>query len=181
VKGGWVAFSVYPPARRSRISSLWQTTTGNTAVANLAIPGNTGLVAPSALGNGLTYFPGWKQVPDPGAAVLTAISSTNKSNSNFAIQNVNGDIVLQNPAPGTVGNTARGIITGPYQLGFDTDIIKRVKITESKEFEFRLDAVNILNHPNFGNPVTNVNANNFGQITTATGSRSFTVNARLNF
>lgn len=178
--GGIFSFSTGAPLTfTAPISSLWQTTTGNTAVANLAVPSNTGRLTP--VGNGITYFPGWTQVKDPGAALLTAISGTNTSNSNFAIQNANGQIVLQNPAPGAVGNTARGLVAGPNQLGFDTDIIKRVKITESKEFEFRLDAVNILNHPNFGSPVTNINSTSFGQITTASGSRRFTVNARLNF
>jgi hypothetical protein len=53
---------------------------------------------------------------------------------------------------------------------------------ETKEFEFRLDAINVLNHPNFGNPSTNINGvNTFGLITTATGSRRFIVNTRINF
>jgi len=71
------------------------------------------------------------------------------------------------------------------------NLIKRFRIHETREFEFRLDAINILNHPNFGNPgATNSNrdgnlniniANTFGRITTATGSRRFVVNTRINF
>ena len=62
------------------------------------------------------------------------------------------------------------------------NLIKRFKIHETKEFEFRVDAVNILNHPNFGNPITNIDgANTFGRITTATGSRRFIINSRINF
>ena len=38
---------------------------------------------------------------------------------------------------------------GPPRLGFDANLIKRVRITETKEFEFRVDAVNVLNHPLF--------------------------------
>jgi hypothetical protein len=59
--------------------------------------------------------------------------------------------------------------------GFDLDLIKRVRIAEIREFEFRLDAVNVLNHPIFGNPDLNINSNNFGRITTASrveGSQS---------
>src|SRR5207253_3800965 len=58
-------------------------------------------------------------------------------------------------------------------LGLDMNLIKRVKITETKEFEFRLDALSVLNHPNFGNPNLNINAATFGRITTATGNRTF--------
>jgi hypothetical protein len=63
------------------------------------------------------------------------------------------------------------------------NMIKRFKLYgETTNFEFRIDAINILNHPNFGTPVTNINANNtFGRITTATGSRRFVINTRVNF
>jgi hypothetical protein len=105
----------------------------------------------------------------------------NTSSTNFAIQDANGYIVLQNPTAGTVGNVGRNTITGPNVLGFDMNAIKRIRVTESKELEFRVDVVNVLNHPNFGNPVVNINSTSFGQITTATGSRRFTFNARVNF
>jgi hypothetical protein len=45
----------------------------------------------------------------------------------------------------------------------------------------RVDAVNILNHPTFGVPNTNINNVEFGRITTAGGNRRFNVGARLNF
>jgi hypothetical protein len=68
------------------------------------------------------------------------------------------------------------------------NLIKRVRNAEMKDFEFRVDSVNVLNHPNFGNPTTttnptmvNINDPAFGRITTATGNRRFIVNARLNF
>jgi hypothetical protein len=61
-------------------------------------------------------------------------------------------------------------------------MIKRFRIQETKEFEFRVDVINILNHPNFGSPNTNINGNNtFGRITTAGGARRFVVNTRINF
>jgi hypothetical protein len=44
-----------------------------------------------------------------------------------------------------------------------------------------MDALNVLNHPNFGNPNLNINNATFGRITSATGSRSFVANLRLNF
>jgi hypothetical protein len=72
-------------------------------------------------------------------------------------------------------------IEGPKNISLDMNLAKKVKLSESKEFELRVDAVNILNHPNFGNPNLNMNGTTFGRITTATGSRSFVVNTRVNF
>jgi hypothetical protein len=45
-----------------------------------------------------------------------------------------------------------------------------------------LDAVNILNHPSWGNPTVNLNSANFGLVgLPATGNRQFTFNLRLDF
>ncbi len=72
-------------------------------------------------------------------------------------------------------------IEGPANLGLDMNLIKRIKLDESKEFEFRLDALSILNHPVFGAPALNINASTFGRITSATGNRTFVFNLRLNY
>jgi hypothetical protein len=61
------------------------------------------------------------------------------------------------------------------------NLVKRVRIDETKQFEFRIDAINVLNRPNFGNPQLDINNTSFGRITTASGKRSFVVNARVNF
>ena len=75
-------------------------------------------------------------------------------------------------------------IQGPGNIGLDMNLTKRVKLSETKEFELRIDAVNVLNRPNFGAPVAanlSINSTSFGRITTATGSRSFVLNSRINF
>jgi hypothetical protein len=69
--------------------------------------------------------------------------------------------------------------------------VKRFQIGESRTFEFRLDAINVFNHPNFADPSTNIDGNNtFGRITSLAaganlggngGMRSFVINTRLNF
>src|SRR3954470_23509143 len=69
----------------------------------------------------------------------------------------------------------------PESLNLDMNLVKRVKITENKEFEMRMDAINMLNHPLFATPNLNINNAAFGRITTATGARTFVLNARLNF
>ena len=101
--------------------------------------------------------------------------------SNKAITDAQGRILLVNPAPGQIGNMGLKWIEGPGSIGLDLNMIKRVKITETKEFEFRVDSLNVLNHPNFGTPDLSINSTSFGRITTAAGERTFVINARLNF
>jgi Carboxypeptidase regulatory-like domain len=132
--------------------------------------------------NGVVYFDGFTQIQDPGFANVSTLNGLSTAYTNRAIVAPSGETVLVNPQPGEVGTLGYSTVKGPASLGLDMNIIKRFKIYESKEFEFRLDAINVLNHPNFGTPNTAINGNNtFGRITTAGGSRSFVVYTRINF
>jgi hypothetical protein len=152
-----------------------------------ALPADFGKVTKTA--NAVTYFDGYTQPVDPGIANVTTLNGLQSAFTNKAIcagaNNVcTGPIFLVNPQPGEVGTLGLTTLKGPKSLSFDMDMIKRFKLREDgrTNFEFRIDAINLLNHPNFGTPVTNINANNtFGRITTATGSRRFVVNTRINF
>jgi len=87
-----------------------------------------------------------------------------------------------NPQPGEVGTLGYSTVKGPSSLNLEMNMIKRFQITEGKEFELRVDAINVLNHANFGNPSTAINStNNFGRITTAGGARSLVLNTRISF
>ena len=63
----------------------------------------------------------------------------------------------------------------------DFDLVKRIKIAERKEFELRVDAINVLNHSVWANPTLDINSANFGRISNKTGNRTFAINTRLNF
>ncbi|PYY21508.1 MAG: TonB-dependent receptor [Acidobacteria bacterium] len=65
---------------------------------------------------------------------------------------------------------------------FDASVIKRFVITESKYFQFRMEAFNVLNHPTFGAPNTQVTSANFGLITTqANRARQLQIGLRFVF
>ena len=82
---------------------------------------------------------------------------------------------MVNNAVGTLGNVGRGLFHGPGLWNSDFSIQKDTKITEGKTFELRLEAYNLFNHTNFGQPSGNVASGNFGRVTAI---RSFT-NSRL--
>jgi hypothetical protein len=71
-------------------------------------------------------------------------------------------------------DTNRQLRTFPLRFGFlrpdplnnfDISILKNTRIKESLNIQFRVEAINAFNHPNFAAPVTNPTASNFGQVT----------------
>src|SRR5438067_1056975 len=62
-------------------------------------------------------------------------------------------------------------LQGPGSFRFDVSLLKKIRLGEMKEMEIRGDAINILNTPQFGDPVTNINSTDFGRITSAGGNR----------
>jgi hypothetical protein len=153
-------------------------------------PKSSGKLTPLAVG--ATYFPGLQQVPDPARSSVTTLQGLQNQFSNLAIADAQGNIILANPAPGQVGTLGQRWIEGPGHIGFDVNLIKRFRVDENKNFEIRVDAVNVLNTPYWSNPDTNINSLNFGRMlaggTTGSnnadinsGARSFTLNARFTF
>ena len=161
------------------VSTVWQSTTASTPVALGPVPSDIGKV--TFVSNGVVYFPTLTLADDPANSSVSSANSLSGSFSNRGIKDGNGNWLLVNPAPGQVGTLGRNTIVGPGNIRLDMNLIKRIRMTEAKDFEFRVDVVNILNHANFGNPNVNINSTNFGRITSASGARRFTFNARVNF
>jgi hypothetical protein len=86
------------------------------------------------------------------------------------------------PAPGTFGNFPINSLNGPSFFNFDLSVIKRIPITETTRFEFKVTAINILNHPNFAYGTQNFDSSTFGLITAQRGSaRQVNFIAQLKF
>src|ERR1700722_8927360 len=71
------------------------------------------------------------------------------------------------PAKGTYGTGGRNVVRGPALIDLDTSLQKDVNLYERLRLQFRLDAYNSLNHPNFNLPGRIFGAANFGGITSA--------------
>lgn len=93
----------------------------------------------------------------PGAVVPNCVGNPNsgpkKLNNWFNVS------AFQAPQPFTYGNCGSGEIIGPGYFDLDSSMQKDFPIPirkESSKVTFRMDAFNILNHPNFGNPSTTI-------------------------
>jgi hypothetical protein len=86
--------------------------------------------------------------------------------------------------PQRFGNAGRNNLRGPGFFNIDLGLFRTVRFTEDISLQFRVEAFNALNHPNFANPGSDIsNAGTFGFITstTGTGERNFRLGARLSF
>ncbi len=149
------------PFKGNRLVSGWelglisQAQSGNPLTIvfnNTTATGNTTL-RPDASGPivtedvAATGTKGIQWIPNPG--VLSAPS----------VPGANGGQIFH------FGNVGRNSIIGPTFVNTDFSIIKNTKITERINSEFRVEAFDIFNHPNFGNPSLVFGSNaNFGLI-----------------
>jgi Carboxypeptidase regulatory-like domain/TonB dependent receptor len=86
--------------------------------------------------------------------------------------------------PQRFGTAGRNILRGPGFFNTDLSLFRTIGIMEGINLQFRAEALNALNHPNFGNPGADVsNLGQFGFITTLVGqpSRIFRLGARVSF
>jgi Carboxypeptidase regulatory-like domain/TonB-dependent Receptor Plug Domain len=73
--------------------------------------------------------------------------------------------VLVNPKPGEIGTLGNRVFDGPGIFYLDGNIAKSFRLTETKQLSIRLDATNILNHPQLMAPTFGVGgATAFGNI-----------------
>lgn len=91
--------------------------------------------------------------------------------------------VIGNDNIGTAfGNSGVGIVTGPAQNNFDLALLKRTRITETKNVEFRAEFFNAFNTPQFANPNTVFSGASFGAITaTSVNPRIVQLALKVNF
>lgn len=87
------------------------------------------------------------------------------------------------PAPGEFSNTGRNYFRGPSLFNMDVTLSKRIRFTESRNLEFRLEAQNATNTPSFDFPVANISSTSFGIVGSGvvSGSRKVQFALKFNF
>jgi hypothetical protein len=79
------------------------------------------------------------------------------------------------PAARVLGNLGRNTVLMPGRIVFDFNLSKNFDITENSKLQFKFDAFNLFNHPNFGTPGRAMfNGNGAFDASTGTGQVSST-------
>jgi hypothetical protein len=79
------------------------------------------------------------------------------------------------------GNEGRNVVEGPGYADWDFSAFKNIRVAEAKEFQFRGELFNFLNHTNFRLPVSDISSPNFGQIQQDVGPRVIQVALKFLF
>jgi hypothetical protein len=86
------------------------------------------------------------------------------------------------PAPYTYGGAGRNILFGPGRWNWDMSLFKNFVIKEGMRFEFRAEAFNVFNHPQFGMPNGTIGNAQAGTITSTVGNpRQLQLGLRFQF
>ncbi len=89
--------------------------------------------------------------------------------------------VFSLPALYSFGNAPRNAVIGPSLTEFDLSLQKEIAVRESVKIQFRGEAYNLLNHPNFNIPNRTAFTPNFGKISSAQDSRQLQLAVKLLF
>lgn len=85
------------------------------------------------------------------------------------------------PSAFTFGNDPRNSVIGPGLLNLDASLQKEWALREAVSLQFRVDAYNALNHPNFNLPGRIFGASNFGAVSSALDPREMQFALKLEF
>jgi hypothetical protein len=86
------------------------------------------------------------------------------------------------PAQYTFGNSGRTVAIGPGAIVSDLSVLKNVAISERQRVQFRVEALNFLNHANFALPNQSRGVANFGRISAlANGNQARIVQLGLHY
>jgi outer membrane receptor protein involved in Fe transport len=116
---------------------------------------------------------------------MTVIAGGDPANlgfSNYARADLVGDPKLDNPTPerwfnvaafanpvNAFGNSERNILRAPGFWNVDLGVQKNVPFGSGRELQLRVEAFNVFNHINLGNPDVNLASVNVGRITNMSG------------
>lgn len=133
-------------------------------------------------------------------ALLPEIDNSNTGRASLGFgandrPNLIGNPALDNPTPGrwfntsafvtppfgTFGNAGRNILDGPGYANMNFSLLKNIGLTERLKLQFRAEAFNLFNRPNFDLPDNFVGSPSFGSISSAQSPRHIQFGLKLLF
>ena len=111
---------------------------------------------------------------DPNAGPKTAAEWLNKGAFERVIPDPNSPVQQ-------FGNEGRNVVQGPGYANWDFAAVKNFRVTEGKEFQFRGELFNFLNHTNLRLPVSDIASPNFGVVQSDVGPRVIQVALKFLF
>jgi hypothetical protein len=118
------------------------------------------------------------------ATSLNAPGNGNRPNVNGPVQ-IFGNIgpgqlyfdtsMFSAPPANTFGNVGRNILHGPGLFEIDMSLVRKFRITERINIDFRVDTFDATNGAHYDNPGSVFGNSNFGQVTTDQGTQNVAV------
>ena len=120
------------------------------------------------------FVSSWIGAPSPGGVWIDPSLS--------CYLNPGADCLFLEPQPGQLGALPQTPIYGPRLFTFDFSLLKRTKVTETTNFEFRWEIFNLFNNANFNIPDADITSMSFGQVlSTVTRPRLMQIALRFNW
>ena len=116
-------------------------------------------------GTPLTIYSGGNQGTLGGSVRANYIGGSTSGNGTW--QQYFNPLAFGQPQDGTLGNTGRGLLTGPGINNWDFSLFKNTHIGERVSTQLRIETFNIFNHTQFSGVNTSVSASGPGASVTA--------------
>ncbi len=84
-------------------------------------------------------------------------------------------------ALGTFGNISRNEFRATPYFQLDAQVSRSIPMYKSMALLLRLEAFNMLNHPNFGSPSASLTSSTFGQVSSTNAARVFQGSVKITF
>ncbi len=105
-------------------------------------------------------------------------------NDNYGVTTPNSLFVNPSGVGPRFGTLGRNVFRGPWFNGWDASLFKNFRVTEAIKFQFRFEALNVDNHPNFDGIDSNLDSGTFGKAQILVGnatSRLLQLGGRITF
>jgi len=126
----------------------------------------------------------WSHNAIPDLTKQAALNSNSDPFYWFPVKDASGNPYFVQPTKGQFvhQDNIRNIFHNPGFWNWNTGLFKKIAITERAGFQFRAEAFNVLNHPNWGGATFNPTSSSFGKVTGKTGDvRNMQMSLRLYF